>query len=86
MVNERAAGHAGRQDLLVERVAAHYPGATGGKCALAGVGARQRDQLVATLDQSRGQRAAYQTAAAGQEDARQGLRSSRATSGSARIR
>ncbi len=60
--------------------------AAAGEGALGGVGARQRDQLVATLDQSSGERTPNQAAAAGEEDARHVLRSSRATPGSARVR
>jgi hypothetical protein len=72
--------------VLVERVAPDHPSAAGGEGALGGVGARQRDQLVAALDQSRGERGPDQAAAACEENARPVLPSSRATPGRARMK
>ena len=86
MIDERAARHAGRHGVLVEGVAADHPNSAGRQGALAGVRARQRDQLVAPLHQSGGERAADQASATGEEDAHHALRSSRAIPGRTRMR
>ena len=86
VVDQPAAGHAGRERVLVESVPADHAGAARKQRLLGRVGAGQRDQLVAELDQPRGQRAPDQTAASGQEDLRHVARSSRVTAGRARTR
>jgi hypothetical protein len=67
---ERAALHPAGHHVLVQRVAADHARAAGGQRPLGRVRAHERDDLVPALDQPPGERAAHETAAAGQEDAR----------------
>jgi hypothetical protein len=85
VVEQLAAFHAARERSLVEHVAADGARASLLELRRGRFRARERDHLVAALDQSRGQRATDQPAAARQEDARH-VRKSAVSVGIARTR
>ena len=71
----------GGERVLVEHVAADDPGAAVGQRPLGGVGAGERDDLVAALGEPARERPADQAAPAGEEDAAHAGRSPRVSAG-----